>query len=48
MSGLEETWTRSKQAQMSVKMSADVVVEFGPQGSGLYSWFSVVESNIYC
>ena len=29
-------------------MSAGVVVEFGPQGSGLYSWFSAVESDIYC
>ena len=29
-------------------MSASVVVEFGPWGSGLYSGFSVVESNIYC
>ena len=48
MSGLAETWTGSNQAQRSVKMSAGVVVEFGPQGSGLYSWFSVVESDIYC
>ena len=29
-------------------MSAGVVVEFGPLGSGLYSAFSVVESDIYC
>ena len=29
-------------------MSDGVVVEFGPQGSGLYSWFSAVESDIYC
>ena len=29
-------------------MSAGVVVEFGPWGSGLYSGFSVVESDIYC
>ena len=29
-------------------MSAGVVVEFGPLGSGPYSWFSVVESDIYC
>ena len=48
MSGLAETSTGSNQAQRSVKMSAGVVVEFGPQGSGLYSGFSVVESDIYC
>ena len=48
MSGLAETWTGSNQAQRSVKMSAGVMVEFGPKGSGLYSWFSVVESDIYC
>ena len=48
MSGLAETWTGSNQAQRSVKMSVGVVVEFGPLGSGLYSWFSVVESDIYC
>ena len=29
-------------------MSAGVAVEFRPQGSGLYSGFSVVESDIYC
>ena len=43
-----ETSTGSNQAQRIVKMSAGVVVEFGPWGSRLYSGFSVVESDIYC
>ena len=30
MSGLVETWTGSNKAQRSVKMSAGVVIEFGP------------------
>ena len=30
------------------KMSAGVVVEFGPLGSGLYTGFSLVVSDIYC
>ena len=48
MSRLVETSTGSNQAQRNVKMLAGVVVEFGPWGSGLYSGFSVVESDIYC
>ena len=48
VSRLAETSTGSNQAQRIVKMSAGVVVEFGPWGSGLYSGFSVVESDIYC
>ena len=48
VSRLAETLTGSNQVQRSVKMSAGVVVEFGPWGSGLYSGFSVVESDIYC
>ena len=47
MSGLAETWMGSNEAQRSVKMSAGVVIEFGPSGSGLYSGFSVVKSDIY-
>ena len=48
VSRLPETSTGSNRAQRSVKMAAGVVVEFGPWGSGLYSGFSVVESDIYC
>ena len=48
VSGLAETSMGSNQAQRSVKMSAGVVVEFGLYGSGLYSGFSVVESDIFC
>ena len=48
VSRLVETSTGSNQAQRIVKMSAGVVVEFGPWGSRLYSGFSVVESDIYC